>query len=228
MSFNDSLILQATTWVLPILFAITLHEAAHAYAARALGDDTAQRLGRLSLNPLRHVDRFGTIILPALLILIRAPFVFGWAKPVPVDMRRFGDPRRDMMLVALAGPAINIALAFLSAILLNLAAGLGGGGGTWVGETLRNSILLNLILAIFNMIPLPPLDGSKVLYWLLPARQAFQIMRFERYGLFVFIGIAFLVPLIAAQAGFDFNPVFDFLGWALNGVLPIFQEVVNL
>jgi Zn-dependent protease len=146
----------ASTWIVPILIAITFHEAAHAYAAWKLGDDTAHRLGRVTFNPFKHVDLFGTILLPALLFLTKAPFLFGWAKPVPVAFGRLGHPRRDMALVALAGPLTNLALALMSAVLLRTAPLLPETIAPWLVRTLYQSILLNLILAIFNMMkPLP-------------------------------------------------------------------------
>ena len=167
MDFANT-IYTASTWIVPILIAITFHEAAHAYAAWKLGDDTAHRLGRVTFNPFKHVDLFGTILLPALLFLTNAPFLFGWAKPVPVAFGRLGHPRRDMALVALAGPLTNLALAFMSAVLLRTAPLLPETIAPWLVRTLYQSILLNLILAIFNMLPIPPLDGGRVVTSILP------------------------------------------------------------
>ena len=156
MDINEILYL-ASIWVLPVLLAITMHEAAHGWVAWKLGDDTAKLLGRVTFNPLVHIDRFGTIILPSLLITFGG-FLFGWAKPVPVNFGRLGHPRRDMVLVAAAGPAINIGLAILSAIGLHFVPFLGPEFVEWVARNLINSININLLLAIFNMLPLPPLD----------------------------------------------------------------------
>ena len=167
MDLTDTLY-TASTWIVPLFIAITFHEAAHAFAAWKLGDETARHLGRVTFNPLKHVDPFGTILLPALLFLTKAPFLFGWAKPVPVAFQRLGKPRRDMALVAMAGPLTNIVLAFASAALLRLVWLLPEEIAPWFVQTLYQSILLNLILAIFNMFPLPPLDGGRVALSILP------------------------------------------------------------
>ena len=200
-----------SVWVLPVLTAITLHEAAHGWVAWKLGDETAHRLGRVSFNPLRHVDRFGTILLPGLLLLASAPFMFGYAKPVPVNFRQLHHPRRDMVLVAAAGPGINIAMAFAAAVLLHAMPWLPADLGPWVGENLENALLLNIVLAIFNMLPLPPLDGGRVLTGLLPPALAVPFSRIERYGMLILIGALVLPPLIAAQMGTSFN----LIGWVL-------------
>ena len=149
-------------WLLPVLVAITFHEAAHGYVAWRLGDDTAKQLGRVTFNPLKHIDLFGTILLPAMLIFASAPLLFGWAKPVPVNFYRLDNPRRDMVWVAAAGPAINIVLAVVSALLIHAALVLPDPIARWAFQNLQNSILINLVLAAFNMIPLPPLDGGRV------------------------------------------------------------------
>ena len=172
-----ALLYTASTWVVPVLLAITLHEAAHAYAAYKLGDDTAARLGRVSFNPIKHIDAFGTILLPALLLFLRAPFLFGWAKPVPVMFGRLGNPRRDMVLVAAAGPAINIVLAAVSALLFRFLWLLPGDVQAWSSQMLTNSVILNLVLAVFNMLPLPPLDGGRIAVGLLPDVLAARALR---------------------------------------------------
>jgi Zn-dependent protease len=146
----------ASVWILPVLLAVTLHEAAHGYVAWVLGDDTAKQLGRVTLNPLVHIDRFGTVILPGLLLLFSAPFLFGYAKPVPVSVGRLNHPRRDMMLVAVAGPLANIILALLAAIMFHLLFLVPDFADNWVARTLLNMFQLNLILAVFNLLPIPP------------------------------------------------------------------------
>lgn len=186
----------ASIWVLPALIAITLHEAAHGYAAEFFGDDTARRMGRISLNPLRHVDPFGTILMPALLLLARAPFLFGYAKPVPVDFRRLNNPRRDMIFVAAAGPAMNLALALLAAFLYHGVGLLPDGVAQWVGLNLVNAIQLNVILAVFNMLPIPPLDGGRVAVGLLPDALAYPLARLERIGIFIVLGLMLLPRLM--------------------------------
>lgn len=201
----EALIHQATVWVLPVLFAITMHEAAHGYVAWKLGDDTAYQRGRVSFNPLRHVDPVGTVLVPVLLIVLRAPFVFGWAKPVPVNFYRLRQPRRDMILVAVAGPLTNLLLAFVSAWLLRWVDLLPEVAAAWAQETLQLSVLLNVLLAVFNMLPLPPLDGGRVAVGLLPNSLALPLASLERYGLFIIIGAFLVPPIIGRELGLDLN-----------------------
>ena len=194
-------IYSASTWVVPILLAITFHEAAHAYAAWKLGDDTAYRLGRVTFNPLKHVDLFGTILLPALLFLTKAPFLFGWAKPVPVAFGRLGHPRRDMAIVAMAGPLTNVLLAFASAGFLRIVWVLPEAIAPWLVQTLYQSILLNLILAIFNMFPLLPLDGGRVALSILPNALARPFAKLERFGFLFCSGSSFCCRCLADRWG---------------------------
>jgi len=222
------LLLDATTWVLPVLFAITLHEAAHGFVAWHLGDDTAYRQGRVTFNPLKHVDAFGTIILPAMLLLLRAPFLFGWAKPVPVAFGRLRHPRRDMVLVAAAGPATNLVLAAFSAMLFHLLWLLPESAAPWAAQTLYNSILLNLVLAVFNMIPLPPLDGGRVAIGLLPRELALPLARLERYGFLILIGLIFILPLIGSQFGFELNLFFVIVWTPVTWLLPAFAALAGI
>ncbi len=185
-------IYSASTWIVPILIAITFHEAAHAFAAWKLGDNTAHRLGRVTFNPLKHVDLFGTILVPALLFLTKAPFLFGWAKPVPVAFGRLGHPRRDMAIVAIAGPVTNVLLAFASAVLFHVLWLVPEAAAPWLAQTLSRSILLNLVLAIFNMIPVPPLDGYKILTGILPNFWYPVLAPLERYGFMILLLLIFL------------------------------------
>ena len=211
MNPESSIVFQASIWVIPVLLAITLHEAAHGFVARLLGDDTAYRMGRVTLNPIKHIHPFGTILLPALLIITGAPFVFGYAKPVPVNFANLHNPRRDMFLVAAAGPAANIVLAVIWAVLFYVTPLMPEGFGDWWFDMLRVGVFLNIILAVFNMLPILPLDGGRMLTGVLPRAYAIPFARTERYGFMVLIGLIFILPLIADAIGVSFNPLASIL-----------------
>jgi Zn-dependent protease len=204
---------EATTWVLPVIVAVTFHEAAHGFVAYRFGDDTAWRLGRVTFNPLKHVDGFGTIVLPALLILIRSPFLFGYAKPVPVNFGRLRPLRAGMIFVALAGPGTNVLLAILSALLLYGIEWLPSVSTDWAARNLIHSIQLNAVLCVFNMLPLPPLDGGRVAVGLLPRFLALPLARLERYGMVILLLLLFVLPYIGRETGIDLN----ILAWLIAG-----------
>jgi Zn-dependent protease len=191
VDFNN-LIQTVLIFALPVLFAITIHEAAHGYVARALGDNTAYLMGRVTLNPIKHIDPIGTILMPLMLYFATSgAFLFGYAKPVPVNFGQLRRPKRDMVWVALAGPASNFIQAIFWAVAFALMAGFGASERFFL-EMAKAGVLVNLVMWAFNLFPLPPLDGGRILVGLLPARQAYAVSRIEPYGFFIVLGLVLL------------------------------------
>ena len=218
---------EISIWLLPVLVAITFHEAAHGFVAHWRGDDTAWRLGRVSLNPTKHIDPFGTLLLPALLLLLRAPFLFGYAKPVPVNFRALHQPRLDTILVAAAGPAMNLLLAILAAVSFHFVGYAPPTMAHWAAENLKNALLLNVVLAVFNLLPLPPLDGGRIAVVLLPRALAVPLARMEPYGLLILIGLLFLLPALGAQIGVNLNVISHIIARATNFIIPVILQLAG-
>ena len=183
--------------------AITVHEAAHGYAAKHFGDKTAYFLGRITLNPIKHIDPIGTVVIPGMLLLLSAPFLFGWAKPVPVNYSNLNNPKKDMMWVALAGPASNLVMAIIWAIILGLFKSSGASYALFVIGMAQVGIMINLVLMLLNLLPIPPLDGGRMAVSLLPSPWSYKLASIERYGMFILIFLivsgllsAILLPLL--------------------------------
>jgi Zn-dependent protease len=216
----ENLFVQIATWLVPLVFAIVLHEIAHGWVANAFGDPTAREKGRLSLNPLRHVDPVGTVALPLILAVSGAP-VFGWAKPVPVVAARLRNPRFHMILVTLAGPGMNLLLALLAAFAIALLrlAPVGGVGWAFLYLNLANFLVINVFLAVFNMLPIPPFDGGHVVEGLLPRPLARRFARLGRYGFPLLLFLLVLLPMMAPDANFVGRVVGPPVEWILRLLL---------
>ena len=210
-----------TTWIIPLLLCIILHEVAHGYVAYKLGDKTAWLLGRLNLNPVKHFDPIGSALVPSLLWLSGSPMLFGWAKPVPVDFNQLKHPKHDMGLVALAGPMANVLLAIaflLVGRLLFLILPADMLFTKWIALNIRNGISFSLILACFNLLPILPMDGGRILVSLLPKKYANIYQQSEKYGLFILISVLFVLPAMGI----------DIVSWFIGTLYPFFMRILNI
>jgi Zn-dependent protease len=221
-------IYEASTWVLPVVIAVTFHEAAHGFVALRFGDDTALRARRLTLNPLNHIDPFGTILLPALLLLgSGGRFLFGYAKPVPVNFGRLRDPRHDMVWVALAGPGTNVLLAIASSLLFYGVAFFPLSPAEWIAANLVHSLQINAALCVFNMLPLPPLDGGRVAVGLLPRVLAYPLARLEPYGMPILLLLLFVLPWIGHQIGVNLNILAYVIGVPMQALIEFVLRITG-
>jgi Zn-dependent protease len=216
-----------SVWVLPLVIAITFHEAAHGFVAHHFGDKTAWERGRVTFNPIKHIDPFGTLILPAMLLLAHSPFLFGYAKPVPVNFRALRNPRIDMVWVALAGPATNILLALIAATAFHVLSYVPASSAQWLADNLKNALVINVVLAVFNMLPIPPLDGGRVAVGLLPRVLAVPLARLEPFGMLILIGLLILLPLAGSQFGLNLDVISMILRESTGYVLRLLLMVTG-
>lgn len=222
---NSNIVYEVAVWLIPLVIAIVFHEVAHGLVARRLGDPTAQERGRLTLNPIKHIDPFGTVILPLLLAISHAP-IFGWAKPVPVNYARLRNPRRDMVLVALAGPGMNLLLALLGAIALSATLSFSSDPNSpttvFLAHNAFNFVFINIFLGIFNLLPVPPFDGGHVVEGLLPAPLAIRFRQIGRYSLLVLMILLLVLPAISPSANVVGRLVSPLVKHIVTGLLGIF------
>ena len=216
-----TLIYTLTTWVIPLLLCVILHEVAHGYVALKLGDKTAWLMGRLTLNPIKHIDPIGSILVPGFLLLSNSKMLFGWAKPVPVDFNQLHHPKRDMGLVALAGPFMNVLLAIIFVLIWRLVLTLFPHDSRmtlWLLANLKNGIGLSLVLACFNLLPILPMDGGRIVVSILPKKYANIYQESEKYGLFILFGVLFILPVFGL----------DIVGWFMGTLYPFFVRILTV
>jgi Zn-dependent protease len=206
-----SIVQKIVAWILPVLFAITVHETAHGWMALQLGDKTAMMLGRLTLNPIKHIDPLGTILIPGLMYMM-AGFMFGWAKPVPITWQNLRQPKRDMVFVAAAGPVSNLIMAMLWTLVIRIGLALGDAGLALVFMGVAG-IFINCILMVLNLLPLPPLDGGRVMTGLLPGPLSYKFSRIEPYGFFILVGL-----MVTGLLGVIIWPVIEFFIGLMAGI----------
>ena len=225
---NAAALLSTLEWAVPVVFGVVLHEMAHGFVALRFGDTTARDARRLTLNPLRHVDPVGTVLFPLVLVLSHSSFVFGWAKPVPVDFSRLKNPKRDMVWVALAGPAMNFVLALIALAALGVMQNAAFSAAPTVVRMLLNAALFNFSLMTFNLIPVLPLDGGRILTGILPMRQAIRFARTEKYGFGVIALLLIFLPLLGDYTGRDFDFVSRFLAFSVQKLTYFFAGLFGL
>ena len=218
---SQNIVFEIAVWLVPLVIAIVFHEVAHGLVARRLGDPTAESKGRLSLNPIKHVDPFGTVILPMLLAISHAP-IFGWAKPVPVNYSRLNNPRRDMVLVALAGPGMNLILALVGTAILAATVEAKTGVGAFIAANALNFVAINIFLAIFNLLPVPPFDGGHVVEGLLPPGPAQSFRKLGRYSLLVLVLLLLVLPALSPRANVVARIVSPIVDQVTRVILAIF------
>lgn len=221
-------LLSTLEWAVPVVLGVVLHEMAHGFAALRFGDPTARDAGRLTPNPLRHVDPVGTVLFPLTLVLSHSPFVFGWAKPVPVDFSRLKNPKRDMVWVAMAGPAMNFVLALAALAALGVMQNAAFSAAPAVVRMLLNAVLFNFSLMTFNLLPVLPLDGGRILTGILPMRWAIRFARTEKYGVGVIALLLIFLPLLGDYTGRDFAFVSRFLAFSVQKLTYFFAGLFGL
>lgn len=225
----QALLVAASVWVVPILLALTLHEAAHGWVASKLGDNTAKAMGRVTFNPFKHIDPVGTVLIPAALLLMSGgKYMFGFAKPVPVNFHNLRHPRRDMILVAAAGPGINLVIAVVAALLLHLGTYVPEPYQAWVTMNLVNSLWINVVFAVFNLMPLPPLDGGRIAVGLLPQPFSRWLARLERTGFLVLIFLLFVLPWIGDKIGIKLNVLWWLVGIPAQFITNVIAMITGL